>query len=102
MVTVLVFLYILHTNRSPLNGPVGITMLPACPHDLQSTTVTSNYDRAVNILSTLLLRPGISFWTIPNPYRSLPDCFQTPLHCLQSVTPPVLEYHFSRSCPLGP
>jgi hypothetical protein len=55
MVTVLVLIRvtILRTNRSPLNGQAGITTLPAYPRDLQSTTVTSNYDRAVNILPTI-------------------------------------------------
>ena len=54
MVTVLVLIRvtILCTNRSPLKGPAGITTLPACPRDLRSATVTSNYGRAVTILPT--------------------------------------------------
>lgn len=75
MVTVLVLIRvtILCTNRSPLKGPAGITTLPACPRDLRSATVTSNYGRAVTILPTLLLRPGRSLQSIPNPYSSLAD-----------------------------
>jgi hypothetical protein len=59
MVTVLVLIRVAvpRTNRSPLKGPAGITILPASPRDLRSATVTSNYGRAVTILPTLVTVP---------------------------------------------
>jgi hypothetical protein len=39
-------------DQSFLRRPAGITILPACPHDLPSVPTTSNYGRTVTILST--------------------------------------------------